>query len=60
MFKEQFPANKVEPPRLANLFDVQQREKEPCKDYLNRFCVVSMRLRNPNEEMVVDAFVKGL
>lgn len=59
MFKEKKFINKIEPPRLANLFDVRQREGESCKDYLNRFCVVSVCLRNSNEELVVDAFVKG-
>jgi len=30
------------------------------KDYLNRFCVVLVRLQSPNKEMVVATFVKGL
>jgi len=60
MFKERFSANKIEPPRLIDLFDVRQREGEPCKDYLDGFCVVSVCLWNPNEEIMVDPFVKGL
>jgi len=51
MFKEQFSANKIEPPRLADLFDVRQGEGESYKEYLNRFYVVSVRLRNLNEEI---------
>jgi len=37
MFREQFPVNKVKPPRLYDLFSVRQREGETRKDYLNRF-----------------------
>jgi len=35
IFKEHFSTNKVDPPRLPNLFDVRQREGESLKDYLN-------------------------
>jgi len=42
---------------MANLFYVRQREGELLKEYLNRFCAVSVRIQNPNEEMVVDVFV---
>jgi len=60
MFKEQFPVNKVDLLRLHDLFDVKQREGELLKEYLNRFCAISMRLQTPNEEMVVVAFIKRM
>jgi len=59
MFKEQFSANKVNPPRLYDLLNVKQREGESIKEYLNRYCAVSVRLQTQDEEMVVAAFNKG-
>jgi len=60
MFKEQILANKVNLPRLYDLFNVKQREGELLREYLNRFYVVSVRLQTQDEEMVVVAFVKGM
>ena len=45
MFKEHFSANKVNPPRLCDMFNVRQSEMESLKGYLNRFCAVLVRLR---------------
>jgi len=60
MFKEQFLANKFDPPRFPDLFYIKKREEELLTEYLNRFCTISIRLRTPNKEMVVVAFVKGM
>lgn len=60
MFKEKFSANKVKPPKKANIFDVKQWEGELPKEYLNCFCTMSVHIQNLNEEIVIDAFVKGL
>jgi len=57
MLKEQFSSNKVNTPRLYDLFNVKQREGESLKEYLNRFCAVLVRLQTQDEEMVVAAFV---
>jgi len=46
--------------QIANMFDIKQRQEETLKQFLNRFCDVSMGLTNPSEEMLVGAFVKGL
>jgi len=45
---------------LPDLFNVKLREGEFFKDYLNRFCAVSVRLQTLNEDMVIVAFVKGV
>jgi len=60
MLKEQFSANKVNPPQLYDLFNVKQREGEFLKEYLNRLCIVSIRLQTQDEEMVVAAFMQGM
>ena len=60
MFKEQFSTNKVNPPRLYDLFNVKQREGESLKEYLNKICAVSVRLQTQDEEMEVSAFVEGM
>jgi len=60
IFEKKFTANKIKLPRIANLFDIKQVEVDPLKNYLNRFCEVSVRIHQPNEEMVVDAFLNGL
>jgi len=44
MFGEQFAANIITPPRIADLFDIKQKESEPLKEYLNHFCEVSICL----------------
>jgi len=60
MFREQFSVNKVKPPRLHNLFGVRQREGESLKDYLNRFCTVTVRLQTHDEDMMISAFEQGI
>ena len=60
MFKEQFSANKVNPPRLYDLFNIKQREEELLNEYLNRFCVVLVRIQTQDEEMVVAAFIQRM
>ena len=45
---------------MADLFGIKQDEWDSLKNYLNRFCEVAMHIQQPNEEMVVDAFIKGL
>jgi len=59
-FEEQVAANKVKPPHMNDLFDIKQKEGESLKEYLNRFCEVSVCIQDLRDEMVVDAFVKGL
>jgi len=59
IFKEQFSANKIKPPRKEKLFDITD-EGDSLKSCLNRFCEVSVHIQQPNKEMVVDVFVKGL
>jgi len=60
MFREQFSVNKVKPPRLYDLFNVKQREKEALKDYLNRLCTVTVRLQAHDEEMMIATFEQGI
>jgi len=60
LFGAQFVANVVKPPRMVDLFDVRQKTGESLKEYLNRFCKILVCFQNPRDEMVVDAFVKGL
>jgi len=60
LFREQFSANKVKPPKLYDLFSVRQREEKTLKNYLNRFCAVTIRLQTHDEEMMVVAFVRGM
>jgi len=60
MFREQLSVNKVKPPRLYDLFSIRQREGEALKDYLNRFCMVRVRLQTHDEEMMIPAFEQGM
>ena len=60
LFIEQFPTNKVKPLKLYDLFNVKKKEGEELKDYLNRFCVIRVRLQTHDEEMMVAAFVQGM
>ena len=60
MFKDQFSANKVNPPRLCDLFNVKQREWESLKEYLNKLYAISVRLETQDEEMMVATFVQGM
>jgi len=60
VFLERFAVNRPKQLQIADMFDVRQRPEESLKQFLNRFCDVSMGLINPSEEMLVGAFVKGL
>jgi len=60
MFREQFSVNKVKPPRLYDLFDIRQSEGETLKDYLNRFCTVTVKLQTHDEEMMIATFKQGI
>ncbi|XP_068472853.1 uncharacterized protein [Phaseolus vulgaris] len=60
LFIEQFSTNKVKPLKLYDLFNVKKKEGEELKDYLNRFCVIRVRLQTHDEEMMVAAFVQGM
>jgi len=59
-FVERFAANRSKIPKMADLFDVRQNSDETLRDYLNRFCDACTNISSPNEEILVDAFVKGL
>jgi len=60
LFMERFAVNRPKQLQIADMFDIKQRQEETLKQFLNRFCDVSMGLTNPSEEMLVGAFVKGL
>jgi len=59
-FVERFAANRSKLPKMADLFDVRQNPDETLREYLNRFCDACTNISSPNEEILVDAFVKGL
>jgi len=42
------------------MFDIRQTAEETLKQFLNRFTNISMRLIDPNEGLLVKAFMKGL
>lgn len=58
-FVEQFVANKVKPPRIANLFNVKQQENELLNDCISCFWDITVCNHHPNQ-MFIDVFVKGL
>ncbi|XP_027910362.1 uncharacterized protein LOC114169420 [Vigna unguiculata] len=60
VFLESFSANRAKPVEMADMFDIRQNAKESLKQFLNRFTNISMRLVDPNEGLLVNAFVKGL
>jgi len=60
VFLERFAVNRPKQLQLVDMFDVRQGLDETLKHFLNRFCDVSLGLVNPNEEMLVVTFVKGL
>jgi len=60
VFLERFSANRVKPVEMADMFDIRQNAEESLKQFLNRFTNISMRVVNPNEGLLVKAFVKGL
>jgi len=59
-FVERFAANRSKLPKMADLFDLRQNPDETLKEYLNHFCDACTSISSPNEEILVDAFVKGL
>jgi len=60
VFMERFAVYRPKQLQIADMFDIKQRPEESLKQFLNRFCDISMGLINPSEEMLVGAFVKGL
>ncbi|XP_027916049.1 uncharacterized protein LOC114175492 [Vigna unguiculata] len=60
LFMDRFAVNRPKQLQIADMFDIKQRQEETLKQFLNRFCDISMGLTNPSEEMLVGAFVKGL
>jgi hypothetical protein len=59
-FVAQFAANSEKSFLLADLFDVQQRPAESLKSYLARFNSATLKVTEPNEDIFVMAFEKGL
>ncbi|GAU41091.1 hypothetical protein TSUD_139940 [Trifolium subterraneum] len=59
-FVAQFAANSQKPFLVADLFDVRQRPTEPLKNYLARFNSATLKVTEPNEDIFVMAFEKGL
>jgi len=59
-FVERFAANRVKASKIVDLFDVRQGSDKTLIDYLNCFCDACTSISTPNEEILVDAFVKGL
>jgi len=60
VFLERFSANRAKPVEMADMFDIRQNAEESLKKFLNRFTNISMRVVDPNEGLLVKAFVKGL
>jgi len=56
MFREQFSASSVKPPRMYDLFGVRQWEGDPFKDYLNRFSALMVRLQMHDKDIMIFAF----
>jgi len=59
-FLERFLTNRAKPLEMADMFDIRQNANESLKQFLNRFSNVSMKIVDPNESLLVKAFVKGL
>ena len=60
VFLERFSANRAKPVEMADMFDIRQYAEESLKQFFNRFTNISMRVVDPNEGLLVKAFVKGL
>ncbi|XP_020234647.1 uncharacterized protein LOC109814597 [Cajanus cajan] len=60
LFVAQFAANKRKSMTIADLLDVRQYREESLKEYLDRFNQVAIKVANPDEQMFVIAFSKGL
>ncbi|GAU47711.1 hypothetical protein TSUD_177160 [Trifolium subterraneum] len=59
-FVAQFAANSEKSFLVVDLFDVQQRSTEPLKNDLARFNNATLKVTEPNEDIFVMAFEKGL
>ena len=59
-FLERFSANRAKPVEMVDMFDIRHYAEESLKQFLNRFTNISMRVVDPNEGLLVKAFVKGL
>jgi len=51
LFLQQFAANQVKPPKLVDLFDIRQKEREPLRTFLNQFYETTVKIDHSNEEM---------
>jgi len=60
LFKEQFIINQAPTPVSFDLFDVKQYQREPLKDFLNRFGTLVVKLHTKEEDMMVHAFRRGV
>jgi len=60
MFLQQFATNQVKPQKLADLFDMRQKEGESLRAFLNLFCETTIKINSPNEEMFLEAFMNRL
>jgi len=59
-FLERFSANRAKPMEMADMFDVRQNTDESLNQFLNCFSNISMKIMDPNETLLVKAFMKGL
>jgi len=56
LLKEQYIFNQAPAPVSFDLFDVKQYQREPLKDFLNRFEALVVKLQTKDEDMMVHAF----
>jgi len=54
------PDQQGQTPEVVRPFLRQEKEGEALKDYLNRFCEVTVRLQTHDEEIMVFAFIQGM
>lgn len=59
-FVAQIATNSEKSFMVADLFDVQLRTTESLKSYLTRFNSTTLKVVEPNEEIFIMAFKKGL
>ena len=60
LFVEQYIVNKASPRVSYDLFNIRQYQGESLRDYLNRFGAQMVRSPAKDEEMLVNAFKKGV
>ncbi|RDY01231.1 hypothetical protein CR513_15469, partial [Mucuna pruriens] len=60
VFVSQFAANKVKRLEVADLFDIKQAGGESLKSYLARFNNATVRVNDPDQNIFIKAFQKGL